>query len=450
VKAHDAHNTALSLLKYVSSFGLFDSLITDPGTEFANDVVAHLTKYLGIAHKFSLVDRHESNGVERTNRTILEFLQALFADSRIDLRDPTVLPLAQYHVNSQLNSESGCVPFHAHFGTADETYFKLPPIPDTDLSPKGKKENRRHDVHTADLPEFIKLLNKNLKTIQQISLEHSMKIRAHRTKNNPPFPNHYQKGDFVLLERDPAKPKPTKLSPKFLGPYEVIVQRSNDVECRDIIHGNVKTFHVGRLKLFKGSLEDARRMAMVDNDQFEIERIHAYCGDPIKRTTMSFHTEFKDGTNSWLPFSKDLFDTVHFENFCRSRPELFPILFTVAIAEKELKSIREQDIKTVKPGDIVYVDLRAFGHLWYDSLPIEDPLHTTYLLEHEYLRYVKDKKETKRKMVINCKVFKKAYEVDGVFVKMYGELTLKDWQKKGLKLVIVDEKFYKANPALRG
>jgi hypothetical protein len=451
VKTHDAKSTALALFKYICSFGLFDSLITDPGTEFANEVVASLTQYLGITHKFSLVDRHESNGVERTNRTILDFLSALFADSRLDLRDPTVLPLVQYHLNSQLNSESGCIPFHAHFGTADATYLQLPPIPEDALSPKGKKKYRRHDAHAAHLPEFINLLNTNLKLIQQASLQYQMAIKEERTKNNPPFPNHYQKGDLVLLERDPAKPKPTKLSPKFLGPYEVIVQKSNDVECRDIIHGNVKAFHVGRLKLFKGTLEEAKKMAMIDNNQHEIEKIIAYAGDPLKRTTMSFHTEFKDGSSSWLPFSKDLFDTVQYENFCRSRPELFPILYTLAVSEKELQNIREQEIKTVKPGDIVFVDLRSFGHLWHDNLPIEDPLHTVYLLEHEYLRYGGTKKSpTKKKIIIHCKVFESAYVVDGVFVKLYGERGLADWKKTDLKIVIIDKQFYKENPALKG
>jgi hypothetical protein len=62
----------LSLIfRYMCSFGLHDEIITDPGTMFMSDAVAQLNAWLGIRHKVSLVDVHESNGVERTNAEII-------------------------------------------------------------------------------------------------------------------------------------------------------------------------------------------------------------------------------------------------------------------------------------------------------------------------------------------------------------------------------------------
>jgi hypothetical protein len=54
------------------SFGLHDEIITDPGSMFMSDAVAQVNAWLGIRHRVSLVDVHESNGVERTNAEILK------------------------------------------------------------------------------------------------------------------------------------------------------------------------------------------------------------------------------------------------------------------------------------------------------------------------------------------------------------------------------------------
>ena len=65
--------------------------------------------------------------------------------------------------------------------------------------------------------------------------------------------NKYQAGDFVCIRRAPNVPRPTKLSSPYTGPYEVIQQRKNDVECRHLVLGNIKVFHVTQLKVITGS-----------------------------------------------------------------------------------------------------------------------------------------------------------------------------------------------------
>ena len=437
-KTHTAIDAAQALFQYCCTYGLVDSIISDPGSEFMNEVLEHLTKWFGIRHVFSLVDRHESNGVERTNRSILRHLKALVMDERVQHRwsHCTVLPLVQFLLNSFDNSESGVVPFHAHFGSADATYFKLP-------SPNEGEEDGRLPITQA----YIKLLDDNLRLLQDISKKHQDSIASERKLNSSiEKQNMYQPGDLVLFQHDPNFPLPTKLSPKYIGPYIVLQQVKNDVNCRHIILGHVKQFHVSRLKIFHGSEEEAKRVAMVDNNQFVIDSFLAYRGDPMTRTTMEFEVKFADGSVVWLPWSKDLFDTQPYEYFCRSRPELFPLIYDLKTANKHISDLKRTPIVVVKPGDNVFVDIRCYGSAWYKTLPIPDREHITYLVEYKYIKWL-NKFHTKIQATVP--IFKESWPLDHLFIKQYGSKRLKDWQNiTNIQLHIIDEATLKQYPQI--
>ena len=90
----------------------------------------------------------------------------------------------------------------------------------------------------------------------------------------------YQAGDFVLFERDKSVSRPNKLAPDFLEPFEVISQNKNDdVTTRNLVYGNVREYHVERLKPFFLSREDAVDLAKRDTDQYDVDRIVTYRGD---------------------------------------------------------------------------------------------------------------------------------------------------------------------------
>eukprot|EP01040_Poterioochromonas_malhamensis_P007212 gene7212-biopygen1317 len=256
-KTKDALTVAHALFTYFATFGLVDCIISDPGSEYENQLLEHLHSWLGIRHRFSLVERHESNGVEGTNKQILRHLRALVLDERVVSHWVSLIPFIQFMLNSTDNSETGVIPYHAHFGTADETYCRLP-LPD------GTHEGREGDgtvsIDPADFDiknmakltqAYLSALDKNLAVLYKISKEYQAKIALERTKDTPSDKqNTYQKGDFVLWQRNPDDPLPTKLTTPFVGPFEVLEQYKNDVECRHVLHGNIQKFHVSRLKLF--------------------------------------------------------------------------------------------------------------------------------------------------------------------------------------------------------
>ena len=313
---HDALSVATALFQHFCRYGLVDSLISDPGSEFMNDVVEHLHKWLSIRHIFSLVDRHESNGVEGSNKQILRHLLALVLDERVKHRwsHPTVLPIIEFILNDTDSSETGVKPFHATFGTTDKTYFLLPP--------ESEVEDRQ------SLPAYVRMLDESLRNLQAASKKYQDNLVAERLKTNAESKqNIFQPGDFVLFQLSKDKPLPSKLTPRFSGPYEVVHQVKNNVTCKHLVMYSTHVFHVERLKLFFGSRDEATKLAMHDHDQFEVDKIISYHGNARTRTTCEFEVLFTDGTLVWLPYSKDIADTAPFEIFVNSRPELFILFF---------------------------------------------------------------------------------------------------------------------------
>jgi hypothetical protein len=145
-------------MRHFATYGLVDSLASDPGSDLTSQIIAHLNEYLGIRHTISLVDRHESNGVERINKEILRHLRTMLHDTRLITKwsDPVTLSLVQLIINEQPNPSLGNLsPLAATFGTSDATYFKLP-------------ENQQTSSSATTYCTFVQNLDQNLAEIRSI------------------------------------------------------------------------------------------------------------------------------------------------------------------------------------------------------------------------------------------------------------------------------------------
>ena len=432
---HEAILVAQCLFHYFCTFGLSDALISDPGSEFDNEVVAHLSKWFGIRHKFSLVDRHESNGVEGTNKLILRHLSLLVHDERIvsNWSSPSVLPLIQFFINSMKSSESGIVPLHAHFGSDDATYMRLPDhLPDD----------------SARVHAYVRELDENLRLVRAVAKETHTRVSQLRTKDTPvERQNMYQPGDLVLFEEYPSTGlRPDKLTPRFTGPFYVQHQKGNDVSCKHVGLGVVRTFHVTRLKIFHGSVEEARKVAMLDGNQHTVDCIIGFKGDPHTRTTMSFLVRFRDGDELWLPWSRDISDTIAFEDFCRNVPGLQLLIYDVKEADNRRKQMAVQIPERFQPTMTVLIDLRTYGYSWYDSAlsSVLPALHTTtYLVPHTLGRLYRHGSNHRKKIDLHCALFNETYKVTGDYLELYG-LT-HPLPVSPLKQVVIDEDFVSAH-----
>jgi hypothetical protein len=379
-KTHTAQDVAKSLYTFRCTYGHYETVASDPGCDITAEGVQQYLAWSGQTHRTSLVDRHQSNGVEVINRQIIVLLRALVCDRQIQDNWSEIqnIGTVQFIINEHISRETNSSAFNLTFGDLDEIYMKLP----------------ADDEFNSASDEYVRLLANNLKSLRQTAADCIAGNEYQRSGSvTMDTQNIFQEGDLLLYDlRGPDKSfLPSKLTTPYKGPYVVISQYKNDITCRHANIGTVQVFHVDRVKPFYGSLEEATVLARVDHQQFIITRIMAYRGDPELRSKTEFLLEYEDGTISWKSWDQDLFDSLPYEQYCRTVPQLRPMILTVVLANAEAARINRQPITIVRPRLIGYMDLRWFSFDWYAGLNLPNEDTVVYVLKYRYGDYTNDK-----------------------------------------------------------
>jgi hypothetical protein len=331
-----AESLAMAAFQFFLTYGISDVLITDPGSNINSSVVKHLLSWFGIRLRMSLVNRHQSNMVERSHRETLRFLRNLVQQERVKdvWSKPHILGIVQFIMNSETSKETSISPFQYVFGSLDSKYLKWP------------SENQGGCEYVDALDQDLRLIREEAQRVQQ-------KEQERRRQDLQTGVNEYAQGDLVLVKNS----RPTsKLCPVFLGPYEVTSVYKADVTVKHLVNHVVKVHHMDDIKPFFGPREDAMKAALVDNDQFVVKEFLEYKGDPERRTSMEFLVKFEDDDEVWIPWNRDVIQSQQFESFCRSQSQLVPLVYTEAVW-KTLK--RDMDAKpiAIDIGSTCFVDL---------------------------------------------------------------------------------------------
>jgi hypothetical protein len=251
--------------------------------------------------------------------------------------------------------------------------------------------------------------------------------------------NAYQIGDLVLRRVEKMVDKDAKLTPNYLGPYEVVKIYKADITCRHLVTQALSIFHMDKLKICFSTKADAYEAAKVDFDQYEVDKIISHRGDPERRSTMEFEVIFQDGSIIWLPYSKDLSDTVQFEVYVRANKPLTPLLYTLQIWDKMLKENFPKVIG-VSPGDACYVDLRAWGYDYFVSLQLP-VVNATYVVRCLYRRW----NDVKHKgIVLSCDLFVSQFVWKSFSVYAYGMHKEFD----ATAMILIDKEFCREYPLI--
>jgi Chromo (CHRromatin Organisation MOdifier) domain len=132
-------------------------------------------------------------------------------------------------------------------------------------------------------------------------------LRQYRQSNSPPDShNRFQPGDFVLWNplETPHSFRSSKLSPKLLGPCEVIEQIKNDITCQQVVTNIVSRLHASRVTPYFGSPDTAYTTALLDRDEYIIDFIITHRGNPRKISTLEFLDRWQNYSSehdTWEP-----------------------------------------------------------------------------------------------------------------------------------------------------
>ena len=387
VKNEEAITIARCAYSFMATYGKFRGFATDPGSCFTSNVISLLNQWMGFGHKLSLVDRHESNGCESTNKSIIRHLKMIVQSERaVKIWDePEFIMTVKHILNNTSDTEYGLSPHELTFGSVHMLYCGLP-------QPLATNDDRH---------EYLQNLNNYLQIARSESEAYHATVVSERARSNqlsktPSF----SPGDLVLAIANPRS-RIHKLTPQWLGPHRVISQFNDEVQCRQIAHGTVREFHVSRLIPYLGPDDDtAFELACRDDDQYKLRGILAYRGDPlVGRKYCTFLVEFADQDTCWIQYGPDLCSTEVFEAYCLSKPELKILLMPTLRAVDYLQELRKQPIPRTSTPEICYLDLRTLGFTWYDSLELPDSDIHLYLIAASFSKFT-NKKETRAEVYI--------------------------------------------------
>lgn len=230
-------------------FGGISEFRTDRGSQFVNQVVNDLLKFRRIAKSQTIGYSPTGNAIaERSLYEVTRHLRAIIFDARVEHDWSKYLPFVAAVINNTVHSATGFAPKQLIYADAI--------APHREMLPPREEEG-------AEVPatEYVRDLQATHEVISQLSREHQARVLQQRMQE-PGEATQYEVGSYVLVA--PYTRRPKKLGPSWLGPYRVLAQYGNRVECEDLLSGRVREIKVDRLRQFHlGDNVDPREVAAI-------------------------------------------------------------------------------------------------------------------------------------------------------------------------------------------
>jgi len=309
-KTKEAKAGAMAMLQYAATVGITEVFLSDNGPEFTSAVTQELTRILGATWSFTLAYRPQANGnVERQNGEILRRLRVLltYKDTWDVWSEPSVIALVQLHLNTRTHGSTGYAPVELTFGTTARQYQPSP-----------------NALRRADNPELMDF-NQALDRLHEAAKLNIMASQLPRLNKQPEILTRFSPGDLVL--RNPRKHtgalalRGNKLEPTNWGPYVVEEQArtgddiANAVKVHEVNDkGKEHNFHASTLKIFPGTMEQAKEAAKMDRLEFTITRVLTLQGNPRNRDTLEVLVELEDNSHLTLLYSEAYFTEAFIEH----------------------------------------------------------------------------------------------------------------------------------------
>ena len=286
-KTVSAEEAAPLLLSYFGRYGFAETVSTDGGTQFCNDIVLSLFKAVGSFHiQCTPHSKQEMGMVERENKEVLRHLRTLIYE-RNSLRkwSSIYLPLTQRLVNSMIKKSTGVSPASLLFGNTLDLDRRVL-LDETQL------------VATADKPlskyvsDMIKAQSELILSAQSLQSERDSYSVARRSLSGRTI--EYPVGSYVLESfPDGAPTKGStlgKLYPPLAGPFRVVKHVGPAYTVANLLTSKAHDVHVSRLRefLYDPAITTPVDAAKRDDHQHTVEKVLKHRGVATNKTEMQF------------------------------------------------------------------------------------------------------------------------------------------------------------------
>jgi len=296
-----AEGAADALLNFCGRYGTPNTIRTDRGPSFKNEIIAELTKTLGINHHLVTAYSKEENAInERVNKEVLRHLRNIIFERRVGKKWSKYLPLVQRIINTSKHSATGLTPVQIVFPNPSNAC-------QLDRGILAQKGDILLSAYMKELMEaqsqIIAIAEHNLTVKDSKHLE---KYSKERTK--------FEIGSYVLvghrlqgLRRGPK----SKLLPFLRGPMKIIGwDEKNTYHVQNLINQVVTSHNVTNLRPF---LYDERTLTPLQTatadtlDEFIVEKVLEMRGDPRSqlRKTLQFKVRwagYGPEDDTWEPW----------------------------------------------------------------------------------------------------------------------------------------------------
>jgi len=240
--------------EFCLKYGAPTHCITDRGTAFTSKKFEEFCEQKAIRHTKCSTQHPQANGaVERVNRVLVPMLAIASNEGRWHKE----LERIQRDINCCPHKTTGKSPFVMLYGYLPKTLTRL----DSHID-----ENQNEGIKTLD----------QLRDEARLQIEASQKNSEEYFKQRHISPQLYNEGDVVVVRRLPETTgAPTKLQPKFRGPYVITKRLDNDTYIIARLNGarsTTTTANGSQLRLYKLGF---------DSDEDEGEGSDDSCSDCV-------------------------------------------------------------------------------------------------------------------------------------------------------------------------